>query len=235
MNTLNTNIHTLSGGDLGVNTYFIPLDSEPSGSIPVLVIDPGIEGEAIPSALKQNHFRAVAIVLTHRHFDHVLGLAEVCKEAENLPIGIHPDDDNGFGAEMQERYLKEIVQFGLRELCLCMTQLPSPTLVLREGATLDALFPADGKLASKAAAWQVLHTPGHTPGSICLYNKAENTLISGDTLFAGTCGRTDLLGGSEDAMRCSLARLSRLPAGTAVYPGHGPAFRMTSTQDFDYL
>jgi glyoxylase-like metal-dependent hydrolase (beta-lactamase superfamily II) len=68
----------------------------------------------------------------------------------------------------------------------------------------------------------VLHTPGHSPGSVCLHFDRENRLVTGDTLFAGSVGRTDLPGGRSRALRTSLDRLARLPATCAVLPGHGP-------------
>ena len=72
---------------------------------------------------------------------------------------------------------------------------------------------------------EIIHTPGHTPGSICLYNEAEKTLISGDTLFDGGFGRTDLRGGSMKEMEKSLEKLEQLPSGICVFPGHGESFK----------
>ena len=76
----------------------------------------------------------------------------------------------------------------------------------------------------------VLHTPGHTPGSICLYSAPDALLFSGDTLFAGTCGRMDLPGGNPEQMVHSLQRLRTLPADTRVLPGHGPATTIGNEQ-----
>ena len=90
-------------------------------------------------------------------------------------------------------------------------ELPAATLLLSEGDVLPF-----------APEWSVLHTPGHSPGSICLYNEDENTLISGDTLFADNgFGRTDLRGGNYAQLMKSLSRLEKLPAGTKLLPGHG--------------
>ena len=89
----------------------------------------------------------------------------------------------------------------------------TPDRLLTDGETIS--------LPDPALPFTVLHTPGHTPGSICLYG--QGVLFSGDTLFAGSIGRMDLPGGDEDQMQASLHRLMELPDGTAVYPGHGPA------------
>ena len=82
---------------------------------------------------------------------------------------------------------------------------------------------ADGEiLTTGGAAWKVIHTPGHTPGGVCYYSAENRLLLSGDTLFAGSIGRTDLAGGDADAMTKSLARLAAIPGDMPVLPGHGP-------------
>jgi glyoxylase-like metal-dependent hydrolase (beta-lactamase superfamily II) len=110
------------------------------------------------------------------------------------------------------------------ELIRILRELPDANITLGEGTTLDVLFlQADSADALKKAAsdWRVLNTPGHTPGSVCLYNDRARVLISGDTMFAGTWGRTDFPEGNDGDMLKSLRRLFKeLPGETTVYPGH---------------
>ena len=96
--------------------------------------------------------------------------------------------------------------------------LPEP---LRHGLTLTDFYAEGDEIAVGTLRFAVLETPGHTPGSVCL--RCGDALFSGDTLFAGSCGRTDLAGGSGAAMRRSLSRLAAIDADLTVYPGHGPA------------
>ncbi|MBR4825268.1 MAG: MBL fold metallo-hydrolase, partial [Spirochaetaceae bacterium] len=100
-----------------------------------------------------------------------------------------------------------------------------PDVLLEGGETLfeDSLNFKGG--------FNVLHTPGHSAGSICLYCAAAGLLISGDTMFAGSCGRTDLTGGSQEAMKASLKKLGTLPSETVVLPGHGGS---TTISDFPF-
>jgi glyoxylase-like metal-dependent hydrolase (beta-lactamase superfamily II) len=184
---------TLPTGQLATNTYFIPLFAEF-----VLVVDPGDDGSGIVAALKANALNAVAVALTHHHFDHVLGHKAVLEQFPGIHVGAHTP---------------QLVQ-----------NQPTPDTVLSEGTTLDCLVPEQtSEIRQAAAAWSVLRTPGHTEDSVCLYNQAEKVLISGDTLFWQTYGRTDLPGGDNEKMAQSLNRLFQLPPDTLVYPGHSKA------------
>jgi glyoxylase-like metal-dependent hydrolase (beta-lactamase superfamily II) len=186
---------SLTTGSLAVNTYFVPLVAPTQGPTPVIVVDPGDDGSNIVAALKANAMQVVAIALTHHHFDHVLGLKDVLEHFPGIHVGGHTP---------------QLVQ-----------NQPTPDTVFLEGTLLDCLVPEQpANVRHAAAAWSVLHTPGHTTDSVCLYNEAEKQLISGDTLFWGTYGRTDLPGGNEEQMVHSLDRLFRLPPDTLIYPGH---------------
>lgn len=167
-----------------------------------LVIDPGFtEADALLSQLETLNVRVTALLNTHGHFDHVSGNALL--QHLGAPLGIHPQDRDlllrGGGAAW----------FGL-----AYPPSPEPDFELEHGSTLTC-----GSLTV-----EVIHTPGHSPGSVCLYVPQEKLLLTGDTLFAGGgVGRTDLPGGDPRALTRSLQRLLSLPHDTRIYPGHGPA------------
>ena len=187
---------SLPTGQLTVNTYFIPLAAPANGLTPVIVVDPGDDGSAIVAALKANARQAVAVALTHHHFDHVLGLRDVLAAFSGIHVGSF-------------------------EPSLVQNNQPTPDIVFTEGTTLDCLVPEQSaEIRQAASAWRVLHTPGHTVDSVCFYDEAAKLLISGDTLFWGTYGRTDLPGANDEQMAQSLNRLFALPPDTLIYPGH---------------
>ena len=159
-----------------------------------VVIDPGDEAERIRQACAGR--RIAAILLTHGHFDHIAAIRELCEGAE---IIIHELD-----ACMLTDGRKNAGEiFGLP------VTAPEATRTVREGDTVDAA----------GLSFQVLHTPGHTPGSVCY--ELEDALFTGDTLFADGYGRTDLPGGNSQEMRASLRRLLPLRETHRILPGHG--------------
>ena len=172
-----------------------------------LVIDPGDEGPRILAELERQGLRAVKIVHTHAHFDHVMATGEVAARtgADTL---LHHDD--------RWLYDHAPMQLALFGLPVAGEPPPPPTHEL----TGDEVV-AFGRREARA-----LHTPGHTPGSLCLYleKPGETPIVfAGDTLFRGSIGRTDLPGGSlEEIARSIRDRLLTLPEGTLVVPGHGP-------------
>lgn len=177
-----------------------------------LVVDPGDETARILETLARHAVTVKAIVSTHAHIDHVGGLRKM-QQATGAPVLMHADD-----MELYRHLDIQAAWLGMRT--------PDPASIdkfLREGDTLRwGRFEAG-----------VLHTPGHTPGSISLYlapqpdsgTSAPNaSLLAGDTLFAGSIGRTDLPGGSlEQILRSIHQKLLVLPDETIVYPGHGVA------------
>jgi len=176
-----------------------------------LVLDPGDEVEKVLEILERHKLRVKAIVSTHAHIDHVGGLKKL-HEVTGAPVMMHHDD-----LELYQAMDMQAAWIGVRP-----PELSEVHQLLKEG---DALrwgpFEA-----------QVLHTPGHTQGSVCLYvpRGAGKVplhvphLFAGDTLFAGSIGRTDLWGGSfEKIMRSLHGKLLALPEETLVYPGHGMA------------
>ncbi len=163
-----------------------------------LVLDPGM-GAAAPlmERVVANGLRVHLIGNSHGHIDHIFDNVPLMR-ASGAPLAIHPDDADRLDGRNNYGYVLE------RAVA---------TVELREGEQLRI-----GDLV-----WDVLHLPGHTEGSVCLYEEREGLLLSGDVLFAGSYGRTDLGGGDDAAMVASLARLAReLPGGVRVLPGHGP-------------
>ncbi len=167
-------------------------------SADALVLDPGM-GAAQPlvERVAANGLRVHLIANSHGHIDHIFDDAPLV-EATAAPLAIHPDD--AYRLEGRNDY-----GFELRAV--------TATRDLREGEQLRI-----GDLVL-----DVIHTPGHTEGSVCLYEERLGLLLSGDVLFAGSYGRTDLQGGDDEQMVASLARLAReMPPAVRVLPGHGP-------------
>jgi hydroxyacylglutathione hydrolase len=168
-----------------------------------MVIDPGDQVDEILEILRQEKLTLKQIVVTHAHIDHVGGAMKL-KAATGAPILMNQND------------------YAL----LKMLDMQAAWIGMRSPGTVSIDQPAEhgqvlriGNISSN-----VIHTPGHTEGSICLYFPQQNRLIAGDTLFAGSIGRTDLPGGSvEKIMRSLHTRVLALPDETEVIPGHGPA------------
>jgi len=182
-------------GLLGSNCYVIYDHDQGSGAI----VDPGVQDvRALMREVDQHQLQIEYILNTHGHFDHIV--ANSVLDLPDAGLAIHAGDRDlllaGGGAPM----------FGLP-----FVSSPEPTLILEDGMVL-----AIGDLRV-----EVLHTPGHTPGSVCFYLPEEQGLLTGDTLFASSVGRTDLPGSSQQALERSLRRLCELPGSTHIYPGHG--------------
>jgi glyoxylase-like metal-dependent hydrolase (beta-lactamase superfamily II) len=189
-------------GALGCNCSIVacPETSE------ALVIDPGDEAPRILAQLQKRGWKAVQVVHTHAHFDHVMGTGEVARST-GAETSLHQAD----------RWLYDHVpdQLRLFGLGAAPVSTPTPTRELSGNEVLTF-----GRQEAR-----VFHTPGHTPGSICVYlERAGETplLFAGDTLFQGSIGRTDLPGGSfEQIVRSIQGPLFSLPEATVVVPGHG--------------
>lgn len=168
-----------------------------------LVIDPGLDAEPLIDFLQEHHLNPVAVVLTHGHIDHIAGVAALREQFPDTKVFIHKLD-----AEMlTEPHTNLSAMTGMA------FRTDPQDAVLQEG---DVIEQAGVKLS-------VLHTPGHTPGGICLYSQDDGVAFVGDTLFADSVGRTDFPGGSMSQLLNSVKeKLFTLPDETRVYPGHGP-------------
>lgn len=187
-------------GPLGCNCSI--LADEAAGT--AIVVDPGGDFERIRDELEAAKLRVTAIVHTHTHIDHVGATA---------PLQAW----SGAGAHIHEadRFLYELLPTQAALLGIPLPETCELTGALVDGYSLDA----------GAVQMCVIHTPGHTPGSVCFYVEAPEgrVVFSGDTLFRGGIGRTDLWGGDSDQINRSLkSRLLALPDDTLVVPGHGP-------------
>lgn len=191
-------IKILSLGELNTNCYII-WDSKTLRS---WVIDPADSGDLISEEILRENLILEKIILTHGHFDHILGLLEVKLNFPQTKIFLHRED----------LFLVQTVQ--KRTMHWLNRQVdPVP---------LPDSFYADGdKIKLGNSKFEIIHTPGHTPGSISLYCEQESLLISGDTLFKEAIGRTDFKYSDYQEIKNSLNKLIKLPLSTTVYPGHG--------------
>ena len=160
------------------------------------IVDPGQEGDRIVKLLHERGLSPLAILLTHAHFDHIGAIPALQAAYPDLPVYVHDND--------------------LKVIGHPLNQLPPeypPIGQPKNLASIESLVNLDGL--------EVLETPGHTPGGVCYYFKQEKLLFAGDTLVAGSVGRTDLPGGDMATLMASLQKLTALPDDTVVIPGHG--------------
>jgi glyoxylase-like metal-dependent hydrolase (beta-lactamase superfamily II) len=184
-----------------------------------IVIDPGDDAAKILEIIQRHHLKVTAIIVTHTHIDHVIGLRRV-REATGAPVYVHGDD---------------LDLYRMLDVQASWLGIKTP-----EQVQIDQLVREGDVIRWGPYQVQILHTPGHTPGSICLYMPADvpgassddrpakavkhgtGNLFAGDTLFKGSIGRTDLWGGSyEGILRSLKGKLLELPDNTIVFPGHG--------------
>ncbi len=182
-------------GPLSVNCYIIGDEH----SREAIIVDPGGNARDILETLRREQLKPLAIVNTHAHFDHLIALAQM-RQSTGAPLFIHVD----------EVPILASASLGARMFGFAMEQPQPAERLLRDGDQVRV-----GTLTLR-----VLHTPGHTPGGICLLG--DGWVISGDTLFQAGIGRTDLPGGDYATLMASIRdKLLTLPDTTIVYPGHG--------------
>ncbi|MDO5300902.1 MAG: MBL fold metallo-hydrolase [Tissierellia bacterium] len=165
---------------------------------PGFIVDPGANGQKLLEILKEREIDLQAVLLTHAHADHIGGLNEI-KDHLDVPIYLHRQEL----AVYDDPKLNLLTAFGWPAMKY------RPEELIEDGDTISLGF----------AELSVLHTPGHTPGSVCY--RMGDILFSGDTLFQGSVGRMDLPGGSVADMKASLTRLNGLTENFTVYSGHG--------------
>ncbi|MEK7404790.1 MAG: MBL fold metallo-hydrolase [Acidobacteriota bacterium] len=186
------------------------------GSREALVIDPGDDVAEILRVVERHGLRVKAIVVTHAHIDHIGGAGKL-KAATGAPVYLNQND---------------LVIYDHLEMQAAWLGVPAP-----EQVRID-VSPVEGdRLTVGVADFEVLHTPGHTPGSICLWIASEQKLIAGDTLFRDGIGRTDLPGGDyRQIMRSIRDKLLVLPEEALVIPGHGDTTTLGREKEFnDFL
>jgi len=189
-------VDQLSLGPIGTNCYIVRADSNAREAV---VVDPSGDVGDLEAALAQLGAECVAILLTHGHWDHLVGVADLA-------------DTSGAQVYMAEGE-RSLLEDPNRFTPSGMTLRPhTPDVLLQSGETID----------SAGLLFEVLSVPGHSPAHLAYY--ADGSLFSGDVLFAGSVGRTDLPGGDWGVLVSSIGLLvDTLPSDTVVYPGHGPA------------
>jgi len=201
-------IENIVVGPLQVNC-FIVYDEE---SLDAMVIDPGDDAGKIIRFIEDNKLLVSRIVCTHAHFDHIGAVREL-KGKTGAPVLLNKGDSDIF-----RRADRQASLWGFQ-----LEQPPEPDIYLAGGDEI-----AIGKMRFK-----VLHTPGHSPGGICLYG--EGVIFTGDTIFAGSVGRTDFPGGSMSELKSSFSRILSLPPETRIFPGHGPLTTVKKENEFNFF
>lgn len=191
------NCQILPTGSFGVNCAILWADGPEAW-----IVDPGDDARDIVDFLEKRALRPAAILCTHGHFDHIGAIGALLAKYPALPVHVHPADEVMFGHPMN-------------------AFAPDYPLQPRPATLVCDL--SGGEFSAGGLSAEIIHTPGHTRGSVSIYFPASGLVLTGDTLFAGSCGRTDFPGGSMAEMTKSLRRLAALPPETSVIPGHGPA------------
>jgi len=190
-------------GPLECNCYLVGCETTREA----LIIDPGDEVDVLCQCLQDENLALKTIFCTHAHFDHVGGLAEL-KKRTGVRAFLHALD-----APLYQNLAEQAAWLGLA----------TPSI-----AEIDAYYQGGEEIQFGNLRGKILHTPGHSPGSSCLWiDEGAPTLFCGDTLFQGSIGRTDLWGGSYQELLQSLqTTILPLPDATRIYPGHGPACKL---------
>lgn len=194
---INLEITTLVVGPLATNGYLVVDKRTKEG----FILDPGAESEKMLRIIKNQGLIIKAVLVTHCHFDHLGAVAEL-ENKLRVPFLVPQGEEKILAAAPTEAKVWTGQKVKIP---------PQPDGFLKDGDQVNA----------GGIDFQVISTPGHSPAGISLYSRGENLLFSGDTLFAGSIGRVDLPGGSEEEMNASLRKLIALPEETSVFPGHG--------------
>ena len=203
-------IETRTTGFLEENCYFV---SRPA-TRETVVIDPGDDAPQLIVRLRELGTVVVAYLLTHGHVDHITALAPLAA-AHPAPIYLHPRDAVWCFTDRN----------GLPGLYHAPAKPKSPMVPVAEGAVLELA----------GARWSVIETPGHTPGGVCWKLEDDRVLFTGDTLFRGSVGRTDLPGGDSRTLAQSLRKLAAITDDLKVYPGHGDPTTLAHEKRHNYF
>jgi glyoxylase-like metal-dependent hydrolase (beta-lactamase superfamily II) len=209
-------VKRIVSGFLRENCYIV-YDSE---SLQAAIIDPGEDDNRLLSEIEKNDLKPEILINTHGHYDHIL-INEQIRSKFQIPLALHRDEvpmvcgflDSGY--KMLESTLNVRKSIKKRFLDSGYKMLKNNVIVKEP----DILLEDNQEMSLSFTTFKVIHTPGHTKGSVCLL--FDGFLISGDTLFAGTIGRTDLEGGNYEMLLQSLDRLKKLDPSIIIYPGHG--------------
>jgi glyoxylase-like metal-dependent hydrolase (beta-lactamase superfamily II) len=200
---MNSNIARLEVGALSTNCWVYICQDD------VFVIDPGGDAEEIIAFLGSKQIVPSHILLTHGHFDHILALPKVHSAFPDAAIAIHRADHGFVDKNAFKLHCSDFKSIAGDDSFIRTNwqDMPPASWLLEDGDTIGP--------------FTVMHTPGHTKGSVSFYDSDAQILFSGDTLFRGGIGRTDLWGGDMDEMTESLKRLFTIADETRVFPGHG--------------
>jgi hydroxyacylglutathione hydrolase len=203
-------LERLTVGPIGENAYVIASNEG------CILVDPGDEAPRILDFLDSRSLVPSLIVATHGHLDHVAAIPDLFAawraRGISVPLAVHYEDADYFGAKSEEKNRNLFASIRASSFFKSYWRpLPEPDSLLRDGDSIPG------------SAFKVIHTPGHSRGSICLYDEAEALLVSGDTLFRDAYGRTDCIDSDPQALEGSIRRLFALPPSTRVFPGHGQA------------
>lgn len=182
-------------GDFEVNCFFIYDDITRKA----IVIDPGYDGSVVINKIEELNLKPELLINTHGHFDHIFS-DDIIRKKFNIPLAIHVQDLN----MLESAELNSSVIIG------------EPITINKP----EIIFDKDDTKETSFCKYSVIHTPGHSKGSVCIL--IEDMLFAGDTVFAGSIGRTDLFGGDYDEIIASLQKIKSLPQETKIFPGHGP-------------
>jgi len=196
-------VPAISGVVLGpfqTNCYVVRFPERPE----CWIVDAGYEPGELIDVVNQGGLKPAALILTHAHCDHIAGAFEVAAAFPGLPVWIH---------EAEREWLTNPI-LNLSAMAGVPATGPEPSRLLRNG----------DELTLSGETWRVLHTPGHSPGGITLWHEPSATALVGDTLFAGSVGRSDFPGSDPRTLERSIRdKLYALPNQTRIYPGHGPS------------